>query len=389
MRPTPAPRHLLLLGLAVLALVPLVVRMTVFGTLPADFGVFPPARSPNVPGFSWWVFGPGVAFALAIAAFVLRPRWFGFRPAPAATPTAPRAGLPPWCLPGALLCIAAWALAWELVPGAGPLVHYAFVPLWWGFILFLDGLVYHRTGGVSLVARRPAGVLAIAAVSTVCWYSFEYLNWFVLSNWYYPNREIFTPLGYVAWFAVAYTTVLPSIFVFYNLLTTFPALRTRWSDGPRVALQPRRLWNAFWLGVVSLAALVVWPAELFPMLWLSPLMILASVVMLAGRWTPFTPLARGDWGPLTLIALACLGNYGLGEMWNYYSTAANPNFWQYDVPYVGVLKVFEMPLLGYFGYLPFGVLCWVWWQHHAHLLGLDPAIDVVPGAGPMLDHQGQ
>jgi len=27
--------------------------------------------------------------------------------------------------------------------------------------------------------------------------------------------------------------------------------------------------------------------------------------------------------------------------------------WTYDVPYVGALKVVEMPLLGYGGYLPF------------------------------------
>ncbi|WP_437665287.1 hypothetical protein [Sorangium sp. So ce1182] len=51
---------------------------------------------------------------------------------------------------------------------------------------------------------------------------------------------------------------------------------------------------------------------------------------------------------------------------------------------MNVLLVYEMPLLGYFGYLPFGILCWVWWIHHAHLCGVDPAIDVVAGAGPTL-----
>ena len=29
----------------------------------------------------------------------------------------------------------------------------------------------------------------------------------------------------------------------------------------------------------------------------------------------------------------------------------------YAIPYVDALHVFEMPLLGYAGYLPFGVLC--------------------------------
>lgn len=368
----------LVLSLLALAAVPMITRLLVFGGLPADFGVFPPRQSPGVPGFSWWVFGPGVALALVIVAWFAAPRLFGFRP-PARTPapTGPRVGLPPWCVPGAIVCAAAWLITWGAVPDAGAVAHYTFVPLWWGFILALDGFVYRRTGGSSLVARRPLGILGIGAVSCVCWYFFEYLDWFVLSNWYYPNDRIFTTPGYVAWFGLAYTTVLPSIFVVYDLLTTSPALRGRWADGPRVALS-RRGWRAvFWLGAATLAALCVWPAELFPMLWLSPLMMLSAGMMLAGRWTPFTPLARGDWTALALISAACVGNYFVGEMWNYFSTPANPNFWKYDVPYVNVLQVFEMPVLGYFGYLPFGVLCWVWWLHHAALLGVEPAIDVV------------
>jgi len=39
------------------------------------------------------------------------------------------------------------------------------------------------------------------------------------------------------------------------------------------------------------------------------------------------------------------------EMWNYYSLPK----WYYTIPYVGFYKVFEMPALGYLGYLPFGL----------------------------------
>ncbi len=188
----------------------------------------------------------------------------------------------------------------------------------------------------------------------------------------------------MAWFGLAYTTVFPSIFVFYNLLSTFESFRARYTDGPRVSLSRRAWWRVFWLGAGSLVLLVLWPAQLFPMLWLGPLCMLGAALMLAGQWTPFTPLARGDWSALTLISTACMLNYVVGEMWNFYSTTANPNFWKYDVPYVNVLPVFEMPVLGYFGYLPFGVFCWLWWLHNACLFDADPAIDVVPGAGPML-----
>ena len=38
----------------------------------------------------------------------------------------------------------------------------------------------------------------------------------------------------------------------------------------------------------------------------------------------------------------------------------NPNYWVYDIPYVNVIHIFaEMPLLGYMGYMPFGILAWL------------------------------
>jgi hypothetical protein len=41
-------------------------------------------------------------------------------------------------------------------------------------------------------------------------------------------------------------------------------------------------------------------------------------------------------------------------MWNFYSYPK----WYYTIPYVEFWKVFEMPLLGYGGYLFFGLIIW-------------------------------
>jgi hypothetical protein len=38
-------------------------------------------------------------------------------------------------------------------------------------------------------------------------------------------------------------------------------------------------------------------------------------------------------------------------MWNYYSYPK----WVYNVPFLGFARVFEMPILGYGGYLPFSL----------------------------------
>ncbi len=55
---------------------------------------------------------------------------------------------------------------------------------------------------------------------------------------------------------------------------------------------------------------------------------------------------------LLLIAGALCGF--LWEMWNFRAGAK----WIYTVPYVGFLKVFEMPLLGFLGFPPFAVECY-------------------------------
>jgi hypothetical protein len=54
-------------------------------------------------------------------------------------------------------------------------------------------------------------------------------------------------------------------------------------------------------------------------------------------------------------ALAALICGFFWEMWNFYSLAK----WKYSIPFVHRFEIFEMPLLGYAGYLPFGLECMV------------------------------
>jgi hypothetical protein len=65
------------------------------------------------------------------------------------------------------------------------------------------------------------------------------------------------------------------------------------------------------------------------------------------------PLGAGDWRPLLQPALAALACGFLWELWNYGSLAK----WHYSIPYAAGFHLFEMPLLGYAGYLPFGIEC--------------------------------
>jgi hypothetical protein len=106
-------------------------------------------------------------------------------------------------------------------------------------------------------------------------------------------------------------------------------------------------------GAAALAAIGHAPEALFAMLWLAPPLMLFGLARLVVGESLLDSLAAGDWRPLLQPALAALACGFFWELWNWGSLAK----WHYSIPYVQVLHVFEMPLLGYAGYLPFGVAC--------------------------------
>ena len=83
----------------------------------------------------------------------------------------------------------------------------------------------------------------------------------------------------------------------------------------------------------------------------------------AGRTlAPTAPPARKEgvssrtnarWSLRRRLAVA-VGLAGLlcGTLWEFWNFWATPK-WVYHIPYVDFLRVFEMPLLGYAGYIPF------------------------------------
>ena len=66
----------------------------------------------------------------------------------------------------------------------------------------------------------------------------------------------------------------------------------------------------------------------------------------------------GRWGRTLSLMAAGLTCGVLWEFWNYWAAAK----WIYRLPFLGPLesvKLFEMPLPGFGGFLPFALECWV------------------------------
>jgi len=345
--------------------------------LPPKFGIFPPEFVQDPPGFNLFMFCAVLAVEIVGYGLYLFPKLFGFKPVTPPTP-ATKAKLPIWFWIGLVFTGFFLWLMWARVTVFGDFVYYAFSPLWWGFIMVLDGITYRRSGGKSLFASKPQLLLFSAVISVGGWYFFEYFNYFVLSNWYYPYGQGLQNLPHatiVVLFLIAYSTVWPAIFEWYTLLNTFPALSVRFSNGPKLALPGKLL---LWGGLAMIFVTVFFPYPLFWVMWIGPLAVLSGTLIRNNIWSPFTAMAEGDWGPALLVALSSLCNGFFWELWNWGSNQpaglhpTNPNYWIYDIPYVNVIHICaEMPILGYFGYLPFGILVWVFFIWIGKVLGVN------------------
>ena len=261
--------------------------------------------------------------------------------------------LPWWGWLGLTLSAATWVLAWNRFPWFTRFQPYTFTPLWAGYILGVNGLTFRRSGQCMLTAR-PGYFVLLFPLSAGFWWYFEYLNRFV-QNWYYSGVNLFTAGEYALHATLSFATVLPAVLGTREWLATYPRLYAGLEAGGRSAVpRPRCLaWAVLGLGGMALALIGVWPDFLFPLVWIAPLVTVSCVQALTGRPTVFAGAARGDWRDVWLLALAALCCGCFWEMWNDHSLAK----WIYTVPFVNRFHLFEMPLLGYAGYLPFGLEC--------------------------------
>jgi len=263
---------------------------------------------------------------------------------------------PWWGWLGVLVVVSSWILAWNRFPWFTGLQPYTFTPLWLGYILSVNGVTRQRSG-TCLITRCPGRFSMLFPVSALFWWYFEWLNRFV-QNWYYLGIDGFTALGYVLHATICFSTVLPAVVSTTELLGTvfrFPgSSEAGEKKGRRKTLS---LWSVpLWLlAGISCGGLVIWPDYLFPLVWVSPIPAITALQIASGRETLIDRVKDGDWQFILLPALAALVCGFFWEMWNWKSFAR----WEYSISYVDRYHLFAMPILGYLGYLPFGLECQV------------------------------
>jgi hypothetical protein len=245
-----------------------------------------------------------------------------------------------------LLAAGLWALALTgLATGREPFVSWLYHFAWWPYLLFLDGILF-LLRGESWLLTRPREFLRLLPWSVSFWLVFEAFN-LVLKNWRYVGVPA---QWWLRWpgYALAFATVLPGLLLTAEVLAALGLGRQ--SRG-----RPRALgaWQvpSLLLGTACLALPLAFPQWAFGLIWLAFILLLDPLAELLGGESLIAKWAAGERREhLCLLAAGLI--CGLWwEAWNYPATAR----WVYNLPVLNFGKVFEMPVLGYLGFLPFAL----------------------------------
>ncbi|MHC4415800.1 MAG: hypothetical protein ACYS0G_10995 [Planctomycetota bacterium] len=308
-----------------------------------------PNRAVRWPATFW--LGAGL-IALCELLLVLDVRWRGVAvmpPGPQEVVSAPE---------GALAHLARW-VAVNLTPLC-----------WVGYLLAMDGLLTRLRRPEPNGPTRPGSPVrsrtrrfVIAFVTSVgVWLFFDWVNFSFIHAWDYHGLQPLGRLHVVIAKFVAFGAIGPAMFLAAELYQRLGLRRVR-TTGVRIG----RRWQ-----IVALVAGV--PAFLFPFvvqrpigcltLWVSIVLVLDPLNhWLGGRTTPtlIGDWQAGRWGRTLSLMAGGLTCGFLWEFWNFWAAAK----WTYDLPFLGPLepyKAFEMPLVGFSGFLPFALECWVAFQ---------------------------
>jgi hypothetical protein len=143
---------------------------------------------------------------------------------------------------------------------------------------------------------------------------------------------------------------MPAVFGTAELAGTFARI-SRMKSGLQFRITPARLIALFAAGLLMLVLMLIWPDYFFCFVWLSVYLMLEPLNAWLRNPTLLQYIAADNWQPLLSLWVGCIICGFFWEMWNYYSYPK----WIYRIPFFNFLHIFEMPLPGYLGYLPFSM----------------------------------
>jgi hypothetical protein len=270
-----------------------------------------------------------------------------------------RTGLPAYGWAGLLGLIAAEFLMFR---GVQPVAVY-FTPIAWTcYILLADAAVFAICGH-SRLHDGPGQLAWVALLSIPLWLIFEAYN-LRLQNWMYTGVPEPLPLALLG-YGWSFATITPGIFETADLIESFgwfqPVSPIRFSGGVQTGM--------IVFGAMCLLVPVIVPqmvaARLFVLVWIGFVFLLDPINFRLGWPSLIGDLAQGRVSRFySLLASGFVCGW-LWEFWNYWAEAK----WHYIFPILQHWKIFEMPIPGYLGFIPFALECFTMYVIASWLLG--------------------
>jgi hypothetical protein len=229
-----------------------------------------------------------------------------------------------------------------------------FTPIiWTGYIMLMDE-VNHRMAGWSLMMDRRREFVLMIPLSIICWAVFEVYN-LNLKNWQYINLPENVWIRYIG-YGVSFATIFPGIFetsIFLDNSGIFRRLKSTRSYN----LRP--LSGTFiTAGAICLLLPLFLPVSagryLFGLVWIGFIFLLEPINYRLGLRSLMSDWDAGDRSMLAALMAAGAICGVLWEFWNYWAWTK----WIYILPFPVGFKIFEMPAIGFLGFLPFAVECY-------------------------------
>jgi hypothetical protein len=248
----------------------------------------------------------------------------------------------------ALLAAAEWLMFHHIWP-----VNVYFTPIaWTAYLMIADGMVF-ATSGHSRLRDAPGQFFLTALVSVPLWLIFEAYN-LRLENWTYvgvPTGWAGAVLGY-GW---SFATITPGILETADLVESFGWFK----PGRPVQFSAMSKNLMIVVGVLCLVVPIALPvhigAYLFGLVWVGFVFFLDPINERMGAPSLFRDLASGRRGRFFSLFISGWVCGWLWEFWNFWAAAK----WHYVFPILQRGKIFEMPFVGYLGFLPFALECFV------------------------------
>ena len=111
-------------------------------------------------------------------------------------------------------------------------------------------------------------------------------------------------------------------------------------------------------GILSIGAALLWPRLCFPFVWVGFYFFVEPLNYRMKVVTLLADIERSDWVNFFSWIFSGLTAGFLWEFWNYWAGS----HWEYSLPYLDFWRIFQMPVFGYLGFLPFALEIFAIWN---------------------------